>query len=78
MCLALSVVFKVLLNKIQVNSNYQSRGIQNAFVDVIAKSVSLNFDETVVYLASEENPLERSGNVKETAKFFVLGGTHYV
>ena len=75
---ALSDVFKVSLNKIEVKSNYQTRGIQDAFVDVIAKSVSLKFDETVVYLAAEGNPLERSGNVKETAKFFVLGGTHYM
>ena len=57
---------------------YRTRDKNEGFIESIKKAMQREITlDTIVYLACQENPLNESGQVKET-NLYVLGGTHYL
>ena len=75
----LSDVFKIPLDKIEVSQRYQTRQLNNIFVDDIKDAMlqELSLD-SVVYVASVGNPFHDNHLLKEESSLYILGGTHYL
>ncbi|XP_044175384.1 uncharacterized protein LOC122947199 [Acropora millepora] len=73
-------VFKIPLDKIEVNPVYQTRDVNTAFVECLKDAMSTDLSlDSVLYVACEEQPfIEDNGCIGNESPFYILGGTHYL
>ena len=76
----ISDVFKIPLDKIEVNPVYQTRDVNTAFVECLKDAMSTDLSlDSVLYVACEEQPfIEDNGCIGNESPFYILGGTHYL
>lgn len=79
MCIYIIDIFRIPLIKIEGNQHYQTRTLNPAFVEILKDAMleELSLDN-LVYVACETNPVDDRNTLKEDAKYYILGGTHYL
>lgn len=76
----ISDVFKISLDKIEVNPVYETRDVNTAFVECLKDAMSTDLSlDSVLYVACEEQPfIEDNGCFGNESTFYILAGTHYL
>ena len=75
----ISDVFKISLDKIEVNPVYETRDVNTAFVECLKDAMSTDLSlDSVLYVACEEQPFIEDNGCFGNESFYILGGTHYL